>query len=128
MTTYNVVYEQAGDGSWSAFSPDLPGCYSVGDTVDEAEAGMREAVLSTSRSCVAMVIRSPRAAQQWEPLRRKALAGRGTSSSEALVGVKRWGDAPCAPSYPKRSRIASAISSGASSWMKCPAVGSSRTT
>jgi predicted RNase H-like HicB family nuclease len=44
MTTYNVAYEQAGDGSWSASSPDVPGCYSVGDTVDEAEAGMREAL------------------------------------------------------------------------------------
>lgn len=44
MTTYNVVYEQAGDGSWSASSPDVPGCYSVGDTVEEAEAGMRDAL------------------------------------------------------------------------------------
>lgn len=44
MTTYNVVYEQADDGSWSASSPDVAGCYSVGDTVEEAEAGMREAL------------------------------------------------------------------------------------
>lgn len=44
MTTYSVVYEQAGDGSWSASSPDVPGCYSVGDTVQEAEASMREAL------------------------------------------------------------------------------------
>jgi len=44
VTTYSVVYEQAGDGSWSASSPDVPGCYSVGDTVEEAEGGMREAL------------------------------------------------------------------------------------
>ena len=44
MTTYNVVYEQGGDGSWSASSPDVPGCYSVGDSLEEAEKSMREAV------------------------------------------------------------------------------------
>jgi predicted RNase H-like HicB family nuclease len=54
MTTYTVVCEQAGDGSWSASSPDVPGCYSVGDTVDEAEAGMREA-LPERRSAVGTV-------------------------------------------------------------------------
>ncbi len=59
MTTYNVVYEQAGDGSWSASSPDVPGCYSVGDTVEEAEAGMRDALAYTSRNCAVTAIRCP---------------------------------------------------------------------
>ena len=40
---YLVVYEK-GDRNWSAFSPDLPGCGSLGDTVEETRANMREAM------------------------------------------------------------------------------------
>lgn len=43
MTEYVVIYEQGEDG-WGAYSPDLPGVVSHGDTHDEAVAGMREAV------------------------------------------------------------------------------------
>ena len=45
MTTYNVVYERASDGSWSASSPDVAGCYSVGATLEEAQQSMREAIV-----------------------------------------------------------------------------------
>ena len=40
---YLVVYER-GDRNWSAFSPDIPGCGSLGDTVEETRASMREAM------------------------------------------------------------------------------------
>jgi len=40
---YLVVYEK-GDGNWSAFSPDVPGCGSLGDTVEETRTNMREAL------------------------------------------------------------------------------------
>jgi predicted RNase H-like HicB family nuclease len=40
---YLVVYEK-GAANWSAFSPDVPGCGSLGDSVDEVRAGMREAL------------------------------------------------------------------------------------
>jgi predicted RNase H-like HicB family nuclease len=40
---YLVVYEK-NDSNWSAFSPDIPGCGSLGDTVEEARANMREAL------------------------------------------------------------------------------------
>ena len=40
---YLVVFEQ-GATSWSAFSPDVPGCGSLGDTLDETRANMREAI------------------------------------------------------------------------------------
>lgn len=43
MREYLVVYEKGGT-NWSAFSPDIPGCGSLGDTVDETRANMREAM------------------------------------------------------------------------------------
>jgi predicted RNase H-like HicB family nuclease len=38
-----VVYEK-GEKNWSAFSPDVPGCGSMGDEIDETRAHMREAL------------------------------------------------------------------------------------
>ena len=40
---YLVVFER-GDSNWSAFSPDIPGCGSLGDTVEETRTNMREAM------------------------------------------------------------------------------------
>jgi predicted RNase H-like HicB family nuclease len=40
---YLVVYEK-GAQNWSAFSPDLPGCGSLGDALDDTRANMRDAV------------------------------------------------------------------------------------
>src|SRR5271157_2575386 len=40
---YLVVYEKWAR-NWSAFSPDIPGCGSLGDTVEETRANMREAM------------------------------------------------------------------------------------
>jgi len=44
LTEYVVIYEQAGDGSWGAYSPDIPGVISAGDTREEVERNMREAI------------------------------------------------------------------------------------
>lgn len=44
MTEYLAIYEHDADG-WSVYVPDLPGCVSTGDTREEAEAGIREAVV-----------------------------------------------------------------------------------
>jgi predicted RNase H-like HicB family nuclease len=41
---YLVIIEQAADGSHSAYVPDLPGCTSCGDTLEEAERMIREAM------------------------------------------------------------------------------------
>ena len=41
--TYAVVIEKA-DGNFSAYVPDLPGCVSVGDTVDECAEAIQEAI------------------------------------------------------------------------------------
>ena len=40
---YLVVYEK-GEKNWSAFSPDIPGCGSLGDNLEETRANMREAM------------------------------------------------------------------------------------
>ena len=40
---YAVVIEK-GERNYSAYVPDLPGCVSVGDTLDEVKAQIREAI------------------------------------------------------------------------------------
>jgi predicted RNase H-like HicB family nuclease len=40
---YLVVYENGGR-NWSAFSPDVPGCGSLGDSLEETRTNMREAL------------------------------------------------------------------------------------
>ncbi len=41
---YVAIIEKADDGSFSAFVPDLPGCVSCGDSVEEVEQLIEEAV------------------------------------------------------------------------------------
>ncbi len=45
MTTrrYAIVIEKA-DGNYSAYVPDLPGCVSTGQTAEQAEANIRQAI------------------------------------------------------------------------------------
>jgi predicted RNase H-like HicB family nuclease len=43
LTDYLVIYEQ-GDTSWGAYSPDLPGVAVVGDSREEVERLMGEAI------------------------------------------------------------------------------------
>ena len=43
---YVVVIENAKDGSFSAYVPDLPGCVSCGDTLEELRINIREAGLN----------------------------------------------------------------------------------
>jgi predicted RNase H-like HicB family nuclease len=40
---YLVVYEK-GPHNWSAFSPDVPGCGSLGDALEDTRENMREAL------------------------------------------------------------------------------------
>jgi predicted RNase H-like HicB family nuclease len=44
MAIFLVVIEK-GQNSYGAYSPDLPGCVAVGDTVEEVEQRIREAIL-----------------------------------------------------------------------------------
>ena len=40
---YAIVIEKA-EGNYSAYVPDLPGCIATGDTVEEVETELREAM------------------------------------------------------------------------------------
>jgi len=43
MYRFLVVIEKA-DGNYSAYSPDLPGCVATGETREEAQRNMHEAI------------------------------------------------------------------------------------
>lgn len=43
MNRFLIVVEDAGN-NYSAYSPDLPGCVATGDTREEAERNMYEAI------------------------------------------------------------------------------------
>ena len=43
MKEYTVIYKWAGENC-SAYVPDLPGCVACGDTVEETEELMKEAI------------------------------------------------------------------------------------
>ena len=44
MTDYVVIYEQADDGGWGAYLPDLPGVVALGSTRDEVAERIKEAL------------------------------------------------------------------------------------
>jgi predicted RNase H-like HicB family nuclease len=51
---YVTVIERAGDGSYSAYVPDLPGCVACGDSLDEVRRLIEEAVslhIESLRKC-----------------------------------------------------------------------------
>ncbi len=41
---YLYIIEKADDGSYSAYVPDLPGCTTCGDSVEEIRRGIKDAV------------------------------------------------------------------------------------
>lgn len=41
---YAIVIEKAPGSNYSAYVPDLPGCVSVGDTLDEVKQMIQEAI------------------------------------------------------------------------------------
>ena len=42
--SYAVFYEQAPEGGYVAFVPALPGCHTQGDTLEETERNVKEAI------------------------------------------------------------------------------------
>ena len=44
MSQYAIVIEGEGSTSYSSCAPDLPGVVATGDTLEEVEAAMREAI------------------------------------------------------------------------------------
>ncbi|AXC15086.1 hypothetical protein ACPOL_5842 [Acidisarcina polymorpha] len=58
---YLVVYEK-GPENWSAFSPDIAGCGSLGDSIEETRSNMREAIELYLHECMKAGERLPDAA------------------------------------------------------------------
>jgi predicted RNase H-like HicB family nuclease len=44
VTDYLVIYEQAEDGGWGAYLPDVPGVVALGASREEVENRIREAL------------------------------------------------------------------------------------
>ena len=44
MSDYVVIYEQAEDGGWGAYLPDLPGVVALAETREKTAEGIREAL------------------------------------------------------------------------------------
>ena len=44
MSEYVVIYEQAEDGGWGAYLPDVPGVVALGASRDEVSNGISEAL------------------------------------------------------------------------------------
>lgn len=44
MRVFKVIYEQDEDGRFNISCPELKGCHSYGNSVDEAMANIREAI------------------------------------------------------------------------------------
>jgi predicted RNase H-like HicB family nuclease len=42
--SYSVFYEQAPEGGYVAFVPALPGCHTQGETLEETEHNVKEAI------------------------------------------------------------------------------------
>jgi predicted RNase H-like HicB family nuclease len=43
-SSYSVYYEQAAEGGFVAFVPALPGCHTQGETLEETERNVKEAI------------------------------------------------------------------------------------
>ena len=42
--SYTVIYEEDPEGGFVASAPSLPGCYSQGDTLEQAKSNITEAI------------------------------------------------------------------------------------
>ena len=42
--SYSVYYEAVPEGGYVAFAPALPGCHTQGETLEEAESNIKEAI------------------------------------------------------------------------------------
>ena len=51
--SYSVFYEQAPEGGYVAFVPALPGCHTQGETLEETERNVREAIAAYLESLAA---------------------------------------------------------------------------
>ena len=65
---YLVVIEKAQDGGYSAYVPDLPGCVSSADTVEELKHLIKEAIDMYVQDMIADGESVPKPTTQWAEL------------------------------------------------------------
>ncbi len=53
QSSYAVFYDAAPEGGYVAFVPALPGCHSQGETLEEAERNIKEAIEAYLESLIA---------------------------------------------------------------------------
>lgn len=46
ILSFSVFYEEAPEGGYVVFVPALPGCHTQGETIEEAENNVKEAILA----------------------------------------------------------------------------------
>jgi predicted RNase H-like HicB family nuclease len=107
MNHYLVIYEQAEDGAWGAHSPDVEGVFALGETREEVEAGMAEALsahLSHLRESGQPIPKPPKPVA----LRRRRMSpdtrlqlSRSVGNSAQLSGCKLRRVKPKSPANPQ---------------------------
>ncbi len=73
--SYSVFYEAAPEGGYVAFVPALPGCHTQGETLEEAEGNVREAIAAYLESLIA----------HGEPIPRETRSFQGTATVPVSV-------------------------------------------
>lgn len=73
--SYSVFYEEAPEGGYVAYVPALPGCHTQGETMDETEQNIKEAI--------ALYLESLTAHGEPIPLEGRSFQGRVTLSVPA---------------------------------------------
>jgi antitoxin HicB len=64
--SYSVFYEQAPEGGFVAFVPALPGCHTQGETLEETERNVKEAIAVYLESLVAVGEAIPEEGQSFQ--------------------------------------------------------------
>lgn len=44
VLSFSVIYEEAPEGGYAVYVPALPGCHTQGETIEEAEKNIKEAI------------------------------------------------------------------------------------
>lgn len=44
VLSFSVIYEEAPEGGYVTYVPSLPGCHTQGETIEEAEKNIKEAI------------------------------------------------------------------------------------
>ena len=45
ILSYSIIYQEDLEGGYVAYAPTLPGCHTQGETIEEAEKNIKEAIL-----------------------------------------------------------------------------------